>query len=213
MNISRSSRYSLPPSKITPETTFWNRRAFLRGLALVAGGAALSGCGSKENVSIEQTVTELPPRPSDALYPAARNGKYQAPDRTLTPVGIAGRYNNSVDSFSIHELPKPNPLLRFTVTVCHHPVITNSISSGEKKTLKKVCNRRNHRFISSFEQGIVRRKAAPQTLRSHYISTSECVGRYRYRALFFGTSGTGEHPDQRSKESCIRSALDRSKTW
>jgi len=84
MNISRSSRYSLPPSKITPETTFWNRRAFLRGLALVAGGAALSGCGSKENVSIEQTVTELPPRPSDALYPAARNGKCQAPDRTLT---------------------------------------------------------------------------------------------------------------------------------
>jgi sulfoxide reductase catalytic subunit YedY len=94
MNISRSSPYSLPPSKITPETTFWNRRAFLRGLALVAGGAALSGCGSKENVSIEQTVTELPPRPSDALYPAARNGKYQAPDRTLTPAGIAGRYNN-----------------------------------------------------------------------------------------------------------------------
>ena len=94
MHLSRSLSYALPASKITPEATFWNRRQFLRGLALAASGVALYGCGSKVNVSSEEIVTDLPPRPSDVLYPPARNGKYQAADRTLTPAGIAGRYNN-----------------------------------------------------------------------------------------------------------------------
>lgn len=94
MHLSRSSSYSLPRSKITPETTFWNRREFLKRLALATSGVALSGCGSKSDLSSEQTVPDLPPRPSDVLYPPAHNGKYQAPDRTLTPAGIAGRYNN-----------------------------------------------------------------------------------------------------------------------
>ena len=93
MNRSRSLRYSLPQSQITPETTFWNRRDFLRGLALAATGAALSACGSKESASTE-LVADLPSRPSDALYPPDRNSKYQAPDRMLTPAGIAGRYDN-----------------------------------------------------------------------------------------------------------------------
>jgi sulfoxide reductase catalytic subunit YedY len=92
MNFLRPSRYSLPGAKVTPEPIFWNRREFLRGLALAATRTALSACNSKE--SSEPTGTDLPPRPSDSLYPASRNDKYQAGDRTLTPAAIAGRYNN-----------------------------------------------------------------------------------------------------------------------
>lgn len=94
MKLSRASGYSLPLSKIAPETSFWNRREFLKGLALAASGGVLAGCGPKENGSSEQPIITLPQRPSDALYPAARNDRYQAIDRTLTPAAIAGRYNN-----------------------------------------------------------------------------------------------------------------------
>jgi len=94
MNCLRRSRYSLPESKVTPESIFWNRRDFLRGLALAATGMALSACDSKQDASTESTIAELPPRPSDTFYPPARNGKYNAGDRTLTPAGVAGRYNN-----------------------------------------------------------------------------------------------------------------------
>jgi sulfoxide reductase catalytic subunit YedY len=94
MNLSRSSSYSLPESRVTPDAIFWSRREFLKGLALAATGATLYGCGSKESASTEPTGYDLPPRPSDALYPPMHNGKYQVGDRTLTPSGIPGRYNN-----------------------------------------------------------------------------------------------------------------------
>lgn len=94
MNFLRPSRYSLPESQVTPEAIFWNRREFLWGLALAATGAALSGCDSKESPSAEQTGANLPSRSSDALYPVARNDKYVAGDRTLTPAAVAGHYNN-----------------------------------------------------------------------------------------------------------------------
>jgi sulfoxide reductase catalytic subunit YedY len=94
MNQSRCSSYSLPESKVTPEAVFWNRREFLKGLALAAAGTTLYGCGSKEGASTEPSGYDLPPRPSDALYPPTHNGKYQAGDRTLTPASIPGRYNN-----------------------------------------------------------------------------------------------------------------------
>src|SRR5438552_18241924 len=93
MNIPRASRYSLPESVVTPEEIFWNRRRFIRGLALAATGTTLSACGSKESAS-EATDFPLPSRPSDSLYPAMRSSRYQVDDRTLTPANIAGRYNN-----------------------------------------------------------------------------------------------------------------------
>jgi sulfoxide reductase catalytic subunit YedY len=94
MNFLRPSRYTLPEAEITPEAKFWDRREFLRRLALAATGAALSACNSKESAATEPTGTNLPPRPSDTLYPATRDDKYQAGDRTLTPAVVAGRYNN-----------------------------------------------------------------------------------------------------------------------
>src|SRR5437016_12019744 len=93
MNIARAFHHSLPESALTPEKIFWNRRRFITGLALAATGTALAGCGSKENVS-DATDVPLPVRGSDAFYPAARSLKYQVEDRTMTPAGIAGRYNN-----------------------------------------------------------------------------------------------------------------------
>src|SRR5207244_10661296 len=92
MNILRAAHYSLPESAVTPEKIFWNRRQFITGLALAATGTALAGCGSKENVS-DATNVPLPVRGSDALYPAARNLKYQVRVQTLTPDRIADRYN------------------------------------------------------------------------------------------------------------------------
>src|SRR5260370_12322413 len=116
-----------------------------------------------------------------------------------------------VDSFSIHELPKPRPLLRFTVTACHQPVRTNSISSGEKKTLRKVCSRRNHRFIGFLGSGLVRRKVIQQTQRSHCISRSEFEDRCQYLVLSLATSVSGGRLDQRYLRNYIRSPLNRSK--
>src|SRR5438128_10350716 len=93
MNIARVFHHSLPESAVTPEAIFWNRRRFIKGLALAATAATFPSCGSKENASRTADVP-LPIRASDALYPASRNVKFQIDDRTLTPAGIAGRYNN-----------------------------------------------------------------------------------------------------------------------
>src|SRR5258708_31184379 len=94
MTFLRHSRYSLPKSQVTPEAAFWNRREFVRELALAAAAAALPACNSKEDIATEPTGTDLPPRPSDTLYPPTRNDKYKAGDRKLTPATVAGHYNN-----------------------------------------------------------------------------------------------------------------------
>ncbi len=93
MNMERGFHYSLPESAVTPEAIFWNRRRFIRALALATTAATFPACGSKENASQAADVP-LPVRASDALYPASRNARFQIEDRTLTPAGIAGRYNN-----------------------------------------------------------------------------------------------------------------------
>src|SRR5438445_2235358 len=93
MNIACAFHHPLPESAITPEAIFWNRRRFIRAFALATTAATFPACGSKENASQAADVP-LPARASDALYPAPRNARFQIDDRTLTPAGIAGRYNN-----------------------------------------------------------------------------------------------------------------------
>src|SRR5438105_15043027 len=93
MNMERGFHYSLPESAVTPEAIFWNRRRFIRALALATTAATFPACGSKENASQAADVP-LPVRASDALYPASRNARFQIEDRMVTPAGIAGRYNN-----------------------------------------------------------------------------------------------------------------------
>src|ERR1700746_2017796 len=93
MNVRHNSRCSLPESAVTPEAIFWNRRQFIRRLALAASAATLSACRLKESAS-ETADAPLPPGPCDVRYPASRNARYQVDDRTLTPANIASRYNN-----------------------------------------------------------------------------------------------------------------------
>src|SRR5438128_5387579 len=93
MNMERGFHYSLPESAVTPEAIFWNRRRFIRALALATTAATFPACGSKGNTSQAADVP-LPARASDTLYPASHNARFQIDDRTLTPAGIAGRYNN-----------------------------------------------------------------------------------------------------------------------
>src|SRR5438477_10930259 len=100
MNIARAFHHSLPESAVTPETIFWNRRRFIRALALAATAATFPSCGSKQNASQAADVP-LPVRASDALYPAPRNARCQIEDRTLTPAGIAVLYSNFYEFITV----------------------------------------------------------------------------------------------------------------
>src|SRR5260221_3880497 len=92
MSFLRPSRYSVSEAKVTPQATLWGRREFLRGLALAATGAPLSGCSWKEDAN--PLARTSPPRQSDIFNPPARTSKYQVGDRKPTPASVAGRYNN-----------------------------------------------------------------------------------------------------------------------
>jgi sulfoxide reductase catalytic subunit YedY len=89
MTIRQSREWDLPESRVTPESIFLNRRAFMIGAAAV-GGAAL---GSVMLNRGPLDVAADAPDPSRGLYPAARNIRY-AGDRAITPEGISTTWNN-----------------------------------------------------------------------------------------------------------------------
>src|SRR6267378_2389655 len=138
MSFLRPSRYSLSEAKITPEATLWGRREFLRGLALAATGAALSGCKSKEDAG--PTGTDLPPRPSDTFYPPARTSKYQVEDRTLTPANVAGRYNNfyefTTDKADVARLASKLTIDPWTIEI--GGLVQNPFQIGFEDLVKKI---------------------------------------------------------------------------
>src|SRR5438477_10771779 len=107
MNIARAFHHSLPESAVTSEAIFWNRRRFIRGLALATTAAAFPACGSKENAS-RTAVVPLPSRASDALYPVPGNARFQIEDRTLTCADCAVPYNNcyvfTTDKYAVARL-------------------------------------------------------------------------------------------------------------
>src|SRR5260370_35970797 len=111
-----------------------------------------------------------------------------------------------VASFLINERRNPRPLLRFGLTVCHHPVTTNNSSNGEKKTPRKVCNRRSHRIISYAETKMVRCTATAQTRRNHCISGSESVAQCRYHVRLLASSEGEGLRGRRWPKRCIRLA-------
>src|SRR2546430_17742386 len=80
MNIARAFHHSLPESAVTPEAIFWNRRRFIRALALATTAATFPACGSKGNTS-QAADAPLPARASDALYPASHDPRFQIDDR------------------------------------------------------------------------------------------------------------------------------------
>ncbi|QPJ63982.1 MAG: protein-methionine-sulfoxide reductase catalytic subunit MsrP [Candidatus Nitrohelix vancouverensis] len=94
MKLRRANRdWELRSSRITPESVFMNRRAFMQGSLWAAGAAlgTLSGCSSDSPMmqAPEPSMTALEQR----LYPATRNSGY-ALDRPITEPKIAGSYNN-----------------------------------------------------------------------------------------------------------------------
>ena len=94
MHYIRRPSWRLPESSATPEHVFWNRRAFLAGLA----GAALAGPG--------RALAESTPRalvPGEAFTPKpALNPAYADAGRPVTDEGVNSTYNNFYE-FASHK--------------------------------------------------------------------------------------------------------------
>jgi methionine sulfoxide reductase catalytic subunit len=82
MFVHRRKDWEIPPSLVTPEAAFFDRRSFLAGLG-AAGALALRS----ERAGAEEAD------PSAALYPAPRNPAYTL-DRDVTPEKFNLNYNN-----------------------------------------------------------------------------------------------------------------------
>ena len=89
MFVKRRRGWEIPESQATPEAVYLDRRRLVQAMALApmlagAGGAALLGLSG---------AAAAAPDPSAALYPFARNDKYQL-DRPITDERLATTYNN-----------------------------------------------------------------------------------------------------------------------
>lgn len=121
------SPYSLSAASVTPETVFRNRRQFLQHLGFLGAAAMLPGCNSgaatspSSGKSASNSGYNLPPRPSDKLYPAKHNPDFTVPDRSDTPLKIAGNYNNyyefSTDKEAVDRLSTPLQIDPWTIEV------------------------------------------------------------------------------------------------
>jgi sulfoxide reductase catalytic subunit YedY len=88
MHVHRKPGWTLPEHQATPETVFFNRRAFLQGSL---GG--LLGLGVSGLSSLALAASETPQDTTLGLYPAKRNPAFTL-DRPLTDAKVAAKYNN-----------------------------------------------------------------------------------------------------------------------
>lgn len=95
MHYHRRPSWRLPESAATPEHVFWNRRAFLRGAAGLAGAAALP------SVAHAQTGRDLTPGAAFAPRPAM-NAAYADAGRAITDETLNSQYNNFFE-FAAHK--------------------------------------------------------------------------------------------------------------
>lgn len=98
--ITRPS-WHLPEREATEETSYRNRREFIRLLGLGAAGIGLLGCSSAD----EQREPSPPIRNADH-YPAPRNDRFSV-DRPMTDEEIATSYNNFYEFSETKEKVKP----------------------------------------------------------------------------------------------------------
>lgn len=110
MPILHRRGWEIPESEATPESLFWNRRAFL---AAGAGALALA-----PKLAFAQRATDAPD-PSAHLYPAKRNDKYSL-DRPVTEESINLNYNNFYEFGSAKNIARAAQALRvrpWTITI------------------------------------------------------------------------------------------------
>ncbi len=108
-NIIIPPGWRIPDREATPESVYFNRRAFLRSAGLGIAAVGVGACGSEfipnptEAVPTvlkgcdETTTYPLQPicvSPNMGLYPATRNAAYEVPERDQTERIQAARYNN-----------------------------------------------------------------------------------------------------------------------
>ncbi len=92
MNVIRRKGWEIPEREATPESLAMNRRALMRGGALLGAGAILPGLSE---------ATLAADDPTAGLYPAKRNESYKL-DRGLTSEPTASKYNNFYE-FSLNK--------------------------------------------------------------------------------------------------------------
>jgi sulfoxide reductase catalytic subunit YedY len=109
MLIKIAKSWDIPESALTPESVFFNRRAFLGGGAAAVATAA----------AIPAFAQRVGDDPSARLYPFKRNDRYQL-DREITPESINTTYNNFYEFGShkqIHKAAQALPIRPWTVTI------------------------------------------------------------------------------------------------
>jgi len=82
MNVIHRRGWEIPEREATPEELVFNRRALMKGAALIGAGAMLPGAALAQGAD-----------PSASLYPAPRNERYRL-DRPPHTEDVTGRYNN-----------------------------------------------------------------------------------------------------------------------
>lgn len=117
MLIRTPKGWTLPESAATPESTYLDRRRFLKGLA----AGPLLAAASSAFAWFAGTVQPPPEAadPSAGLYPVARNDRYRA-ERPLTAEAYVARYNNFYEFGShkeIYRAAQKLPLRPWTVAV------------------------------------------------------------------------------------------------
>ena len=108
-NIIIPPGWRIPDREATPESVYFNRRAFLRSAGMGIAAVGVGACGTEfvptdldrppvELKGCNETTTDplqpICPSPNMGLYPAQRNMAYEVPERDETARAAAATYNN-----------------------------------------------------------------------------------------------------------------------
>ena len=105
MHVIRRRGWEIPARLATPESLFFNRRAFLAGTGMAALGLSLPA-----GTALAQRASDVPD-PTKDLYPVKRNDKF-ALDRPVTEEKINTSYNNFYEFGPSKNVAKPAQALK-----------------------------------------------------------------------------------------------------